>query len=182
VISNVLIGCATMVVCIVLQCLVVALMLVYLQRRKVSRTTRATFWGAARLLTETMLILMLGNLIQIAVWAGLFLHLAQFSDFETAYYHSTVNFSTLGYGDIVMSEHRRLLGGLEAANGVLMFGLTTSALYAVIQGLSQQVLKQARQDDLEREGPGPSPSPEAPPPLRVSSDDSLRLPPAANPK
>jgi len=151
-IANVLIGCATMVVCIVLQCLVVALMLVYLQRSKAARGQRATFWRAARLLTETMLILMLGNLIQIAVWSCLFLRLGEFSDFATAYYHSTVNFSTLGYGDIVMSEKRRLLGGLEAANGVLMFGLTTSALYAVIQALSQQVLKQT---PMRNERPGP---------------------------
>ncbi|HEU5074565.1 MAG TPA: potassium channel family protein, partial [Polyangiaceae bacterium] len=137
-----LIGCTTMVACIVLQCLVVALLLLYLRRRNAQHEQRASFFEAARLLTESMLILMLGNLVQIGVWAALFLYVGEFSDFETAYYHSTVNFSTLGYGDIVMSEHRRLLGGLEAANGVLMFGLTTSALYAVIQGLSQRVLYQ----------------------------------------
>lgn len=143
-ITNVLIGCATMVVCIILQCLVVALMLVYLRNRDAAQRMRATFAEAARLLTVAMLILMLGHLVQIAVWAGLFQLLGEFSDFQTAYYHSSVNFATLGYGDIVMSERRRLLGGLEAANGVLMFGLTTSALYATIQALSHQVMKQHR--------------------------------------
>jgi len=140
--ANMLIGSATMVTCIVLQCVVVALLLFYLRNRGATRSLQASFWEAARLLTETMLILMLGNMMQVAVWACLFVHLGEFFDFPTAYYHSIVNFSTLGYGDLVMTEKRRLLGGLEAANGILMFGLSTSALYAVVQALSQRVLGQ----------------------------------------
>ena len=41
----------------------------------------------------------------------------------------------LGYGDIVMSEEHRLLGALEAANGVLMFGLSAGAILSVMNGL-----------------------------------------------
>ena len=59
----------------------------------------------------------------------------EFKDFATAFYHSVVNFTTLGYGDLVMSEKRRILGALEAANGVLMFGLTTSILFVVLNEL-----------------------------------------------
>ena len=43
-----------------------------------------------------------------------------------------VNFATLGYGDIVMSERWRLLGPLEAANGILMFGVSTSVMTAAV--------------------------------------------------
>jgi hypothetical protein len=56
-----------------------------------------------------------GNRLQMALWAGLFLVLGEFPTFETAFYHSVVNFTTLGYGDVVMSEEKRLLGALEAA-------------------------------------------------------------------
>jgi hypothetical protein len=52
-----------------------------------------------------------------------------------------VNFTTLGYGDLVMSGTWRLLGPLEAANGVLMFGLTASGLFAVTHRLIQMRLK-----------------------------------------
>ncbi len=69
------------------------------------------------------------------VWAGLFFAFDEFTDFATAFYHSVVNFATLGYGDIVMSPKRRLLGALEATNGVLMFGLTTGFLYTILSGL-----------------------------------------------
>lgn len=44
----------------------------------------------------------------------------EFESFATAFDHSVVNFATLGYGDLVVSEERRLLGALESINGVLM--------------------------------------------------------------
>lgn len=155
-----------MIVCIILQTLVVALVLRYLRRRHAKRGLQASFWEASRLLAESMMILMLGNLLQIAVWACLFLQLDEFSEFQTAYYHSTVNFSTLGYGDIVMSANRRLLGGLEAANGVLMFGLTTSTLYAVINALTERALDKHRSRDTpvpRADEPGPGRRPQVQP-------------------
>jgi hypothetical protein len=74
----------------------------------------------------------------------LFIQLGQFEDLATAYYHSIVNFATLGYGDIVMSERWRLLGALQAASGVLMFGLSTSTLFAVMLQLFQRRSTTAR--------------------------------------
>jgi hypothetical protein len=77
-------------------------------------------------------MLFLGHLAQVGLWALLFLYLGEFGDFMTAFYHSTVNFSSLGYGDIVMSEQWRLLGALEASSGVLMLGLSSGTLFAVM--------------------------------------------------
>jgi voltage-gated potassium channel Kch len=73
-----------------------------------------------------------------ALWAGLFLVLGEFPTFETAFYHSVVNFTTLGYGDVVMSEEKRLLGALEAANGVLMIGLTSAFLFSILYQLMER--------------------------------------------
>jgi hypothetical protein len=70
-------------------------------------------------------------------------------DYATAFYHSAVNFTTLGYGDIVMPPVWRLLGPLEAANGVLMFGLSASAMFAVTNRLLES--------RLQRQHPGPRP-------------------------
>ena len=86
-------------------------------------------------ITVVMLMLFTGHLIQVAIWAILFLQLGEFSDFLTAFYHSMVNFSSLGYGDIVMSERWRLLGAMEASNGVLMFGLTAGAVFSEMMHL-----------------------------------------------
>jgi len=54
-----------------------------------------------------------------------------------AFYHSAVNYTTLGYGDLIMSPTWRLLGPLEAANGILMFGVSTAMIFTVILRLTQ---------------------------------------------
>ena len=86
----------------------------------------------AYVISVVMLMLFIGHMFQVAVWALLFMQLGEFSDFMTAFYHSMVNFASLGYGDIVMSEDWRLLGAIEASNGVLMFGLTAGAVLSVM--------------------------------------------------
>ena len=82
-----------------------------------------------------LLLLFAGHLVQVAIWAGLFMHLGEFDSFTTAFYHSMVNFAALGYGDIVMSEDWRLLGALESSIGVLMFGLSAGIMVAVMTPL-----------------------------------------------
>jgi len=61
--------------------------------------------------------------------------LGEFKELYEAVYHSAVNFSSLGYGDVVMSKNRKLLGPLEAINGVIMLGLTSAALVVMLQQL-----------------------------------------------
>jgi len=53
-----------------------------------------------------------------------------------------MNYTTLGDSDKVMSPSWRLLASLEAANGMLMFGVSTAMLFAVIQRLIQTRLSE----------------------------------------
>jgi hypothetical protein len=92
----------------------------------------APFWGAAGVLGIALLALVVSAAVQIALWAAAFVLCGEFADFETAYYHSAVNFTTLGYGDIVMSRRWRLLGPLEAVNGSLMLGLSAAMLFTIL--------------------------------------------------
>ena len=71
--------------------------------------------------------------MQIALWGGLFVLLGEFEELYAAIYHSAVNFTSLGYGDVVMKQEWKLLGPLEAANGVLMMSMTAAALTAILQ-------------------------------------------------
>ena len=84
------------------------------------------------------------HLIEIAVWAGLFLICGEFTAFGAAFDHSAVNYTTLGYGNVVMTPSWRLLGPLEAADGMLMFGVTTAMIFAVIQRLVRARLPDLR--------------------------------------
>jgi hypothetical protein len=54
---------------------------------------------------------------------------------ERAFYFSAENYTALGYGDIMLSDRWRLLGPLEAINGLLLFGLSTAVMYAVMSRL-----------------------------------------------
>ncbi|QNI30509.1 two pore domain potassium channel family protein [Alloacidobacterium dinghuense] len=87
------------------------------------------------ILMLTIVIAFVAHLIEIALWAVLFVICGEFKDFAFAYYHSAVNYSTLGYGDVIMSPSWKLLGPLEAADGALMFGVSTAMIFAVIQRL-----------------------------------------------
>ena len=80
-----------------------------------------------------MLVLMIGNIVQVVFWALLYRLLGAFADFETAMYFSGVTFTSLGYGDVLLQGRMRLLGPLQAANGLMMFGVTTALFISVIQ-------------------------------------------------
>ena len=96
-----------------------------------------------------MLLQVFGILMQAAIWAVLFTwFLGEFEAFSVAFYHSVVNFASLGYGDMVMSPRHRLLGALESVNGVLMIGLSTAMMMAAVQ----LVMRQDSENDLGAAG------------------------------
>ena len=133
--ANLVIGIVMMVINLGIQVFAVAFVVRYFVRRIDYGQLQTTFLNDGRALGVVMAVLITGHIFMFATWAALFFWLGEFQDFATAFYHSTVNFTSLGYGDIVMSESHRLLGALEAANGVLMFGLSAGAILSVMNGL-----------------------------------------------
>jgi hypothetical protein len=96
-----------------------------------------SFWIDVSIAMPTISFALVAHLIEIALWAVLFEMCGEFSGFGIAYYHSAVNYTTLGYGDLIMSPSWRLLGPMEAANGALMFGVSTAMIFALVQRLVQ---------------------------------------------
>ena len=135
--ASVLIGTGILAVSVVIQVFAVLVMIRYLSRRN-DQDKLGHFGRDIWALSVLMVVLFVGHLIQIGIWAKLFVMLDEFPDFEAAFYHSAVNFASLGYGDIVMTERWRLLGALEAGNGVLMFGLSAAAMFAILMKLLER--------------------------------------------
>ena len=134
---NIFIGLSTMVTCLTLQ----SALLVYARHyyeNHVGWIKGDSVIGSFMVINIIMLLLVLGNMGQIAIWALVYVWLGEFSEFATAFYHSGVNFTSLGYGDIVMSESRRLLGPLQSVNGVLMIGISTAGLMTAFQDVVQR--------------------------------------------
>ena len=124
-------GLPVILLCMVLQAAFAAWALRYYARYQATRTG-ASQWRDTTTLSVVMLATLLGDIVQMAIWGVLFRLLGQFDDFRTAFYHSSVNFVTLGYGDIVMDERWRMLGPLEGANGIIMFGVSTAVMTAAV--------------------------------------------------
>jgi voltage-gated potassium channel Kch len=93
-----------------------------------------------QILIGTGLVLVGLHVIQIVLWALTYRALvppAELATLEAAVYFSFVTFTTLGYGDITLSEGWRLLSGIEAMNGILLVGWSTAVLFAVVQRIWQ---------------------------------------------
>jgi voltage-gated potassium channel Kch len=143
--NNLLIATPIMVLCLFFQAMMVAVAVRYYTRKSQRVTQSAGMLDDIGLLSAIMLIMMLGNFVQIALWASLFVYLGEFSQFSDAVYHSAVNFATLGYGDVVMSDKHKLLGPLEAANGAIMFGVSTAIMMGAIQDMLRKKLPSQKQ-------------------------------------
>lgn len=67
------------------------------------------------------------------VWGLALWGLGIFSTLEPSIYFSLTAFTTLGFGDILLPQDWRLLGGMAAANGLLNMGLLTAVLVEVLR-------------------------------------------------
>lgn len=138
---NLLIGLPLMMLCLLLQAVMVALSLRrYVEYRH--SLNQPSPGSTILVLGMVMLLLLVGNFLQMAIWAVLFVVLGEFESFAQALYFSGVTFATVGYGDLVLSPPRQLLSPIEAANGILMFGVSTAvmttALNDVVKHYTQQ--------------------------------------------
>lgn len=79
--------------------------------------------------------LFLIHAVEIWAYAGVYMLLGAFEDFETALYFSTSTFTTLGYGDVIIDNKWRLVGAIEGFNGFLLIGWSTAFLVSVIARL-----------------------------------------------
>ena len=128
----------TLTFCTVIIHALVLMPIVYLVRYEL-RHGRAgvRFWRDVGIVAVVALVALAAHLIAVATWALVFTLCGEFSQFAAALYHSGMNYTTLGDSDKVMSPSWRLLASFEAANGMLMFGVSTAMLFAVIQRLFQ---------------------------------------------
>lgn len=92
-----------------------------------------------RVLVKTALVLLALHVIEVFIWAALYLLLpgSGMESLEEAMYFSFTTFTTLGYGDITLSERWHLLTGIESLNGILLVGWSTALSFAVIQRMWQ---------------------------------------------
>jgi hypothetical protein len=142
--ETLIIGSSVIFANIVIQCAAVVILIRYLIKTKTMLLESTSFLSDITIVIIVLSFLFAGHVVQFSVWAGLFMLLNEFNDFNSALYHSIVNFSSLGYGDIVLSDDWRMLGALEACNGILMFGLSTGTIMVVMTRLFKRINPRAQ--------------------------------------
>jgi hypothetical protein len=103
-------------------------------------SARQAFWSFALF----FLCIMTLHVLEMASWAEFYLWNGCFSDRETSYYFSLMTYTTVGYGDVVLGRPWRLIGGLEAMTGVLLFGWSTAMLLAMIEA-HREILRNSKE-------------------------------------
>ena len=92
-------------------------------------------WPSSWLLIRIAAFVVVIHSLAISMWAGFYVWQNCLPDFPTALYFSAITYTTVGYGDIVLTPEWRLFSGVEAITGILMCGLSTGYFFAVVNRL-----------------------------------------------
>ena len=71
--------------------------------------------------------------LEAAIWAMGFRLLHALPDKKSSMLYSLNAITTFGHSGMNLEPHWQLMGALEALNGLILFGLSTAFLYAIIQ-------------------------------------------------
>ena len=133
--GQILIGLAMIALTVVIHTAGIVGLIAYLKAWGVGIVGHRNYIGVVQVLVLTIVGLFFVHIVEILSWAVMYLWLGEFESLERALYFSAVTFTTLGYGDITLQERWQLLSSVEAVNGIILFGVSTAFLFAVMRKL-----------------------------------------------
>ena len=144
-----LIACILVVVTVVIHATGFGLLL-----KKLLKSQAMNRWGVfpvTKLVVVLALWLLLIHMAEIVVWGLFYYWQGCMPDAESAFYFSGVTYTTVGYGDVVLSRPWRILAPMEALTGILMCGLSIGLFFALVsRWISKWVnLKKSSADDCQ---------------------------------
>ena len=81
----------------------------------------------------TVSVLMAAHLCEVALWALTYQIVDAVPKGTGLFYFAFVNYTTLGYGDVVPLPDWQVLGPMTAMTGILMFGWSTAVMFEVLR-------------------------------------------------
>jgi Ion channel len=127
-----LVGGAISAVNIIVHALVMAAVVWVAQTADAKQPTRPWLHLIA-VMIATVSILMVAHACEVIVWSLSYAIVDAAPVGADRVYFAFVNYTTLGYGDVVPVARWRLLGPMTAMNGVLMFGWSTAVIFEVLR-------------------------------------------------
>lgn len=107
------------------------------------------------IMIATVSVLMAAHLCEIVIWSLAYAMVDATAEGADRLYFAFVNYTTLGYGDIIPVPRWRLLGPMTAMNGVLLFGWSTAVIFEILRTTIKRELERSspqRRQDVERHG------------------------------
>ena len=132
-----------------LQCAGVITLFEWLKRVLTRDTHKHGPVYSASLVVRSAVAIVILHGLAILLWAS-FYRTRCFPSWELAFYFSASSYSTVGYGDVILPSHWRVLGPLEAITGVLMAGISVSVLFALVTRLLDRDMQSSRTNSIER--------------------------------
>jgi len=87
----------------------------------------------ATVMVGTVAVLMAAHMTEIVIWSMAYAVVDVAPEGADPLYFAFVNFTTLGYGDVLPVTGWQLLGPITAMNGVLLFGWSTAVIFEVLR-------------------------------------------------
>ncbi len=140
--SKLLIAWALTALCVIVHAMGMTALLRWVSRW-VARAG-ARFWLSTWMLIRTAGWIILLHLVEIAVWAFFYAWNHGMPDLQSALYFSAVTYTTTGYGDLLLPNEWRLVGGVEALTGILMCGWSAAFFFAVVTRMNETRSKPAQ--------------------------------------
>jgi|SRR5208283_3307562 len=89
----------------------------------------------AVVMSGTSLLVTLLHGLEAGIWAAAYRVLNALPDNRSAMLYSLSAITTYGHAPLFLKDEWQLMGALEALNGMLLFGLSTAFLFAMIQSV-----------------------------------------------
>lgn len=100
-------------------------------------TQNLGFWQAVLIVIGVVgtagLLLAALHVIEAAIWAAAYVWLGALSLPKDAILYSVDSMTTRGASGLMLEQHWQMMGALEAANGMLLFGISTAYIFALMQ-------------------------------------------------
>ena len=113
-----------------------ALAMVAIVRTAQIVSARDMLHGTVRLLATmiaTVSVLMVTHVSEVIVWSVVYWIIQAAPPGTNLLYFAFVNYTTLGYGDVLPVDRWRLMGPMTAMNGVLLFGWSTAVIFEILR-------------------------------------------------
>jgi hypothetical protein len=130
--SKLLIAWCLMGLCVVIHAVGVTSAARWLRGHQISLSR---FWTSTWRFIQLAGWIILLHLVEITVWGSFYAWQEAMPDLPTGLYFSAVTYTTTGYGDLVLPDEWRLVGGVEALTGILMCGWSTGFFFVVVSRL-----------------------------------------------